>query len=322
MGRFYEITVSPITAGGAATLPFRQWTSVGSGGFDNPGALNVEFDLFEYAYALPMGNSTITIEGVSLQDLQQAAQFADMQVTLKGGMSAGLPLADATQSGLILKGQIFQSFGNWTGTDMTLDFVIIPSVHSFSSPGNIVLNWKAGTPLSDALATTLGIAYPGIARVINIGQYVRSHDVVSYYHTLSQFATAVKSITKSPTSPGVDIAFLRNGIQASDGSIPGNATQIKFTDFVGQPTWIDQNIMQFTTVMRADIQVFSLVKMPQGLQDAPGIVTTTAASLPSSLKYKTAFQGTFIVQSVRHVGNFRDANGASWVTVFQCAVQP
>jgi hypothetical protein len=322
MGRFYSISVTPAATGAnqAAPSPVRLWTSVNTtGGGDDPGALDVEFDFFEYVYAVPMGDSTITIKGVSLQDLQGAQDFAGMDVSVSGGMSAGLPLADPTQSGVLLKGNVFQSFGNWVGADMALNFVVRPSIYSYASPGNIVLNWTAGTTLKAALSNALTVAYPGISLVLNIGQYVNSYDVVSYYSTLRQLATAVKSITKVGGMQGVDIAYLNNAtILASDGSIPGNASQIKFTDFIGQPTWVDINVMQFTTVMRADIQTGGLVQMPQGLQNAPGIVTTTAASFPSQLKYKTSFQGQFIVQSVRHVGAFRDPDGKAWVSIFQC----
>jgi hypothetical protein len=311
MGRLYNITVGGKT-----------WSSQQKG-VDDPGALNIEFDFFEYVYAIPMGNSTLTIEGVSLEDLQQAPQFAGQQLSMKAGMSAGLPLANPTQAGLVLAGQIFQSFGNWAGTEMTLDFVVIPSLYTVSSPGNIVLNWKKGTTLQQALATTLSIAYPNTTAVFRIAQHINSHDDIGAYSTLSNLAKHVKSVTKSPTSPGVDIVYLNtaNTIIVLDGSVQTNPTQLQFTDLIGQPTWTDVNVMQFTTVMRADIGVGTVIKMPQGLQDVPGIVTTTAAAFPSQLKYKTAFQGTFLVQSVRQIGNFRDPNGASWATIFQCVPQ-
>jgi hypothetical protein len=179
------------------------------------------------------------------------------------------------------------------------------------------VNWQKGQSLSDALAATLNAAYPGYARTMNIGSYIASAPRVVHFLTLAQLAKWLKSITKGPNSAGVDIAIQAKTIAISDGSVKTNAVQLDFTDLVGQPKWTDVNKMQFTTVMRADIQVFSYVKMPVGLQNVPGIVQTAAASLPSSLKYKTSFQGKFVIQSVRHIGNFRDPDGAQWVTVFE-----
>jgi hypothetical protein len=333
--RYYDILVLPTGADANNLTPEeeasgRHWTSLVNGQND-PGALNVQFDIFEAVGASPMGSSTVTIEGVPLTDLLQASQFGTdpngrpgMQIAIRAGMSKGLPLANPAQAGLILQGQIFQSFGNWVGTEMTLDFVIVPSVYTTKAPGNLVLNWKKGSSLASALAQTLSVAYPGYAQVINIGpQYVLSHDVLHSVGTFTQLATMVKSISNSIKPPGVDLAVLRNKtIAAFDGSIQtGGAVQLAFTDLIGQPTWVDQNLMQFWTIMRADIQVGSYVLMPKGLQDLPGIVGTAADSLPSSLKYKTSFQGKFLVTAVRQVGNFRDTNGASWATLFQAAAQ-
>ena len=311
MGRFYAITVGSSS-----------WNSQ-TNGTDNPGALNCEFDFFEYTYGTPMGNSTLTIHGVSLQDLQQAQNFAGQQLSMRAGMSAGFPLAVPAQAGIILQGPVFQCFGNWIGTEMTLDFVVASSLYTMDSPGNIVLNWKAGTTLQSALQTCLSIAYPNASIVFKIGQYVLGNDDVGVYSNLSNLAKHVKSVTKSGASLGVDIVYQNTGstILVLDGSVQSTPVQIQFTDFIGQPTWIDIYTMQFATVMRADIGVGTAVKMPQGLQDVPGIVTTAAAAYPSQLKYQTAFQGTFQITSVRQVGNFRDPSGASWSTVFQAVAQ-
>jgi len=321
--RYYDILVTPTPAAGSTPGAPQRWTSLVNGKND-PGALNVQFDFFEAVGSLPMGNSTVTIEGVPLDKLLQAQQFAGSQIAIRGGMSAGLPLANPAQQGLILQGQIFQSFGNWVGTEMTLDFVIVPSVYTIKNPANIVVNWKKGTSLASALAQTLSVAYPGYAQVINISpQYVLTHDVLHVVSTFAQLASFVKSISASIRKPGVEIAVLRaNTIAAFDGTIQtGGAVQLEFTDLIGQPTWIDANVMQFWTVMRADIQVGSYVLMPKGLQSLPGIVSTTVNALPSSLKYKTSFQGKFLVQSVRQVGNFRDTNGTSWATLFNVVPQ-
>ena len=318
--RYYEIALSP--KGGGA--PTKVWTSYPNGAND-PGALNVEIDVLSSYFGIPsgdIGSSTITIEGISLEDLQQAKNFAYQTITLKGGMKAGLPLAQPQQAGLLLQGQVWESFANWVGTEMNLTFVIVPGDYSISRPGNIVLNWQKGQSLADALATTFSTAYPDYATTIAIGsQYVTDHQVLAYYPTLQALAKFVKSVTKTPTFPGVDIGKLNgNTIVVSDGSQPSPPVQLEFIDFVGQPKWVGVEAMQFTTVMRHDIQVNSQVVMPKGLQDAPGIVQTGAAAYPSQLHYKTSFQGPFIVQSVRHIGNFRDPNGQSWISVFQAVV--
>jgi hypothetical protein len=325
VGRFYNLQVGNSV-----------WSSQ-LGGVDNPGALDIEFDFFEYLYGSAdaggdSGASTLTLHGVALTDLQQAQNFVGRNISLAAGMSAGYPLANPKQAGLVLQGTVFQSFGNWVGTEQTLDFVVVPSGFTQANPGNFVLNWQPGTSLQDALTQTFSAAYAkttpqpkpvfqlsGVYAPIATGHITR-------YSTLRNLAAAINSMTKaaSPGGTGIYIGFVlaTNSILVFDGAQLSTAPiQIAFTDFVGQPTWIDANVMQFTTVLRADIVIGSTVKMPQGLQDAPGIVTTTAASFPAQQKYKTSFQGTFFVKSVRQIGAFRDPNGASWVTVVQCVPQ-
>ena len=316
------LTVIASTTVNASPQPFRRWTSHPNGSYD-PGALLVEFDFFSFLSADSQGLSTVTIHGVSLQDLLQAQQFAGMQISVKGGMMAGLPLADPKQAGTILQGTIFQSFGNWVGTEMTLDLVVNFSSYTYSNPGQIVLNWPANTSLKAALTSCLNVAYPTLPNKVLIGDfYTLAHDTLAFYPTIAQLASHIRSITATIQPPGVDITIQPDKtILAFDGTQnSGTPIPIAFDDLIGQPTWIDVNTISIMTVMRGDIQVGNVLSLPQGL-GAPGSVQTTAASQPSLLKYRTAFTGNFLVQSVRQIGNFRDPNGASWSTVFTCATQ-
>src|ERR1039457_22037 len=69
---------------------------------NNPGALNIEFDIPVVGYALPQGNSWIRISGVGLRTIGQAsnlnADYASGQLpanfVLSAGMIKGLPLAN------------------------------------------------------------------------------------------------------------------------------------------------------------------------------------------------------------------------------------
>lgn len=59
--------------------------------------------------------------------------------------------------------------------------------------------------------------------------------------------------------------------------------------------------------MRGDLNVSDIVKLP------PGQVTTQAQSF-SQFRQASAIQGTFMIQKIRHVGNFRQPQGAAWGT--------
>ena len=312
MGRYYDIAITP-AAGGAA---FRTYSSYPNGQYD-PGALNIEFDMPVLPNGTPSGGQTLTIEGISLQDLNQAQQFAGMNLVMKGGMMPGFPLVNPAQAGILVSGQIFQSFGNWIGTEMTLDFVLLPSTFTNDNPGNFVLDWKQGTSLADALKQTLSVAYPNMPVTVNISPNINaSSDQTHFCGTLDEMAQFIGDFTEDTFKNRIEIAIQAGKVTAFDKTYQPAPIQLNFLDFIGQPTWIDSNIIQIKTVMRADLQLGSIVMMPQGLQNAPGIITTTGASLPSSNKYKSTFTGSFTVTELRHIGNFRSSDAGSWATVF------
>lgn len=318
MGRYYDIAIG--------TTRFTSYPNGPTGAFD-PGALNVQLDLLASDSAIPMGNCTISIDGVPISMLRQPQVFAGMDITVRGGMGVGFPLANPTQAGLLLQGSIYQSFANWIGTDQNINFVVVPSVFTYSSPGNFVFIWQPGQTLANALSQTLSTAYQNKIVTVNISSNYSAKPPFTggYYHTLADLAQFLKSYTakSAPNGTGIVIKTMPDGsILVDDGSANPAPVNLNFTDLIGQPKWVDQNLAQFATVMRADVQIGSVVQMPKELQVTPGFWTTTAASLPSQLKYQTTFSGQLLIQSVRHVGNFRDSDGTAWVTVFQGAPIP
>ena len=312
--RYYELTLT--TKG--STTPFRQLSSHPNG-IRDPGALNIEFDMPLLSFDAFVNALSLTVEGIPLQDLNQAQQLAGMTLSLKAGMMAGLPLANPAQAGLIVVGEVFQSFGNWEGTEQTLELVLLPSTFTIDNPGNIVLDWQEGEVLATALTRTLSIAFPGMPISMNISSDIlNGYHNPSHYATLEQLGKYIGDFTEKNFKSRVRITIQAGKIVVFDDTFQPAVVQLNFNDFIGQPTWIDVNTIQIKTVMRADLMIGSIVKMPEGLQNAPGIIGTTGASLPSSIKYQSTFKNTFQVKELRHIGNFRSSDAANWCTVFNC----
>lgn len=331
MSRYYDIT---LTNPGSST-PVRHWTSHPNGKFDS-GALDVEFDMPIAAYDTPTGAMSVTIYGIPLNDISQAHQFAGTEMIVKGGMQKGLPLANPTQAGELLRGQVFQAFGNWEGTDMRLDLIVYPSRYTNENPGNIILKWNAGQTLADALKNTFSVAYPGTPVIFNVGDnLVFSYPETSHAASLEELAQLVSRITHEVFKQKVFITIQAGVIRVFDNTYKPAPIQMNFTDLVGQPTWLSQGIMQIKTVMRADIQVGSIILMPslrylgkdQVFPNAPGFTTTYVSSalapdggaLPSTDKNSGTFKNKFQVSELRHIGSYRSSAGEDWVTVFNCA---
>ena len=322
--RYYSIELTDPTTGAVV----RRWTSYPNGKPD-PRALQIEFDVLTTRYAAPVGGSTLTIYGVALEDLEQGNEWGLIEdragnvikaphgIEVRGGMGPGLPLANPKQTGVLFSGLVAQSWGNWEGTDMTLDFLMTPGGnYSLRRPAPIVLNWRAGQELGDALQQCLTQAFPENPVQVHVRTgLVQNHDEPGIYSTLDQFAQWVLQLTTKRFGNPVDVASAGPGIRVFDDTYRPTPIQLAFTDFVGQPTWIAPRTMQIKLVMRGDLQVGGLIHVPPKMQPSPGIVLTAASALPSSIRYKSTFTGLFQVLQLRHVGQSRSPDGTQWVTI-------
>lgn len=309
--RFYDVQVS--SPAGQALL---RASSLDARGQNARGALQVELDIVTFSYALPMGGSYVRIWGIPLKVISQATNLNYASVIVRGGMSRGLPLANSAQQGVLAQGTILPAFGNWVGTEMTLDLVLAPPLSAVQSPTgalpNLVLDWPAGTRLGDALGNALRLAYPGLKVEVAVSdKLVANNDQPASYANLEQLASFVlqrsRAILNQPSYPGVGITVSGGTVRAYDGTVGGEVKQINFQDLIGQPTWIGPLQLQFKCPMRGDLAVGQLVKMP------PTLTTQTAQSALVE-RSRSVFQGSFLVQQVRHTGSFRQPDAGAWAT--------
>jgi len=314
MGRWYSLSVGS----GANAI---NYTSPDG---DCSGALNVEIDVTVMANDVANSGAYVRVWGIPSSQLGPNYNLIKKPISISAGMSAGLPLAKPAQRGLLASGIVFQCFGNHIGLDVTLDLIFNPGSIAPQGTGsnpkpqarNIVLNWQKGKPLQQALQQTLKTGFPDIPiGTFNISsQLVAPQDQIGYHANLQQLALYVRRVSqdilKSTSYPGVSMAINGGQFIIGDGTSPqqSNAT-IAFEDLVGQPTWIENTVIQFKTVMRADIKFNDVVKLP------PGPVTYGANNYPG-INQQTLFQGTFTISKIRHVGNFRQPDAAAWVTIF------
>jgi hypothetical protein len=332
-----------------AAISGAQWCSVINGKND-PGALNIELDVtVSPSSGDGASNGFVRVWGIPLEMISQAAKLSGCTIDVYGGYTDGLPLATAQtpHQGMIFSGSIQFAFGNWQMSDMTLDMTIIPTVpKEGGKPSNIVHNMPANTPLSQAMQNTLKTAFPGKQIIMKISDKLKlGYQDAGFYQNLAQYATYARNLSlnimngsgsqkTSETSnssksnyKGISIVPFGQKIFVHDFSQADAGTTLKYIDLVGQPTWIGVETISIKTVMRSDILPGATITLP------PTLVTTTAASAiagtnnaetgintPGATSGLT-FQGAFFVNSERHVGNFRQPGGDSWVTIFNCLTQ-
>jgi len=341
--RRYEILITDkdgkpkVVAGTNGTTLFNgSFSSTDKAGKTVPGALNIELDAPISVYNSPLGGASLRVYGVGLPLLAQASNFNPSvdgtkycNIQISCGMAKGLPLAKPSQYGIILQSRIQQAFGNWQGTSQTLDLIMIQPTGSFENPYNFTFSCPNNGFLGDAITTTLKKVFPTAQVNISISdRLVAPEALETVYYSLDEFAAFLneksKSIVNDKTKkyPGIQITYINNIINVYDWTAPPaeKPIQIAFEDLIGQPTWISPYTMTFKTTMRYDIKVGSQVIMPQKSAQRGLILTNAAAQ--SQYKETVDFQGTFNVQMVRHVGNFRQGDANSWVTLYQVYIPP
>jgi hypothetical protein len=324
--RYYDIK---IWANGAASTapPLAAWASH-YGNLVNPGALDIEVDLGNRAFAEPDSNSSfVRLWGIGLDQISQAQDYnpsldgtkPGKTIRVELGMKPGLPLATAQSkgAGLVIVGTIQQGFGNWVGLDQTLDLLVYPLV--IKSPA-ITFSWPAGTKLADAIRQTINRTFPAftIAKLAVSDRLVRPDTQVGMYPSLGALAAYLQGISRETVNDlagyqGVNIVLRQGQFYITDGTADSTPIPILYTDLIGQVTWLSLYSISFTTVMRADIQVNDRIKLPPG----PSILTSGVG--PPAVVDAAVFSGTWFVTRVRHVGRFRDPQGSAWCTVFEAS---
>ncbi len=289
----------------------RMYTSFTPSGATNGAALRVELDIPVSTYGNLAGNGRVKVYGVNFADIAAASDLNDADVTIYGGMAAGLPLANPRQAGILAKGKVWQCYGNRVGTETSLEMIIIAKEGSATDPANLSFNWTKGTTLEAAVRNVLGIAYPSATITGGFSpSLVYTEDQPFAYQTLQQlgrFALASSlAIIKTPGYLGAQIVATPAGFNLYDGTNQPRAKQISYLDLIGNPTWLEPGVIQFMCVMRADIIMGDIVSLPAGSN-----VINTAKNFRNT----TAFSGDFQVSGLRHLGDSRQLSAESWVTV-------
>ena len=333
--RYYKIEITD-ASGKPITFPSLQGsgappgviTSALSDGTSNPAALNIELDLAVYGAAVGDTTSYVRIWGLSLAELASSFNLNGKNIKVSGGMAKGYPLANPAQQGLLVQGQISQAFGNWIGTDMTLDMYLRPSVGTLDQPANYTFTWAKGEQLSAMIARTLKVVAPGQTQRINISaDRVANQDKVGVYSTLTQFAQMVADQTKGQlgaNDQGVTIATDGQTVRVFENSTAkaAGAKQIAFQDLLGQVTWSEPGVVTAKLVMRGDLAIGDVLQFPQGLivttsQNAMSAYGGTGSQHPANA---LTFSGTFQIIQMQHWGNFRIPDAQAWNTTISCAL--
>ena len=345
--RYYKITLQPVdsshasvaSSGDALTGAKRSLSFTthpnGLQAAPDMGAMHVLFDLPVTAFDAPQASFYVEIRGVDIATISQASDLQGWQVKIYGGMGKGYPLAKPDQAGLLVVGSVFQAFGNWQDTNMSLNLLVQP----FTKPLNetnypkLTWHWQKGQKITDAISQTFKAALPdyGLDFTAVGNNLTAGSDDIGFYGDIPSLAQVISSVSTAANPDtsyqGVKFYLRNKTFYFYDNGTSRDPKKIEFEDMIGQPTWIGPGRVMMQTVMRADINMNDVITMPAFNQNGSnqtlagyGTIAATQASgiIP---KRKSLFQGNFTVTGIRHIGDSRNPDGAAWVTVFNL-VQP
>ena len=315
--RYYTIVITPNPDLGQTFEPVT-YTSIGFLG-DNYSCLQVDLDIYQAAAHTPAPLGSITLYGVSFDDINQTNYLPGALIQVFVGMTAGLPFANPDQIGLIVQGTILQAFGNWQGNNVALSLIITGGAVDPTESINLPLTWRKGDTLTKAVTDALQTGYIGTNVTGSFSpNLVAVQDEIALYDNLKTFSvwvnSASKAINPSLTYSGASIVNTSSGFVLYDNlSTQSENTLINYTDLIGNITWLNVATISAKVVMRADLEVGNYISFPAL---APVVNTASFAQF----RNKLAFEGIFQITRLRHQGSSRQASADSWVTVIEATV--
>ena len=331
--RAYRIAITPVQPAGSTLMnPQIVYTTQSVFGADNYSALRLDIDAFQTWYHQPAGNNHIKLWGVDLNILGQNAGLNPMRdsnsknyryaaIEISVGMSKGLPYAQPTQFGQIIKGSILQAFSTWQGTEVGLDIIFVPSTTNPNVPVNITVQWAKGQEMTQSVTQTLKTAYPGAniygsfssGLTLPEGATGQFTSLIAYSRKMNELS---KIINKSPTYTGASIASTSKGFLLTDSEVISTGkTEILFTDVIGNLTWMDIATIQARVTMRGDLNIGDHITFQ------PNIPVNNIINNAAQFRDNLSFNGTFMINKLHHIGSSRQPNGDSWVTVIDAIMQ-
>ena len=343
--RWYTIKMTPPKTGKTISgLPLT-YTSLNNLGYPNPGALEISFDIVN-AEGHNIGPSAhLRIHNVPLSICQICRNYQGMKIEISAGFlnngTSGFKLARQWQSGVIAFGYIQACIPNYMGTEMVLDFIIIPTAtgspyvgspeyFAQNSPKPYVFNWTKGQDFREAIVKTfktLGLKVNG-----TVSSKVKNNTNVTISNVCSNFTTFCEYINektqnlvdppvqgKNQTYDGVSIVYTAiDTVTIFDNTYGGGIVNLYADEFIGQPSVFTPRGLEVQSIhpLRSDVFLPAYVQFPN---ITTLISPSVGAVAGAQQKPLTSANTKLKVKQVRHLGRFRDPTAQGWATYITSA---
>lgn len=342
--RYYSIEFSNPNGGFPAGVP-SVYTSHQQGIY-NPACPEIQFDIPNVFADAVITPTHLRIHNVPVDLIKKARQYNGMSVVIKAGfkpaipgLNSQMPLEKPEQAGIIGQGVVQTCYGNWLGTDLVLDFLIWPNpklgspntIRSYNtgttSPESYQFFWEKGSLLEAITNTLKPMGITKVSGSINASlNNPPKVPILLYFTNLSGFAKYIQETSVLWVNPpgqekngdgvyqkyvGVKMTFKGSEVILFDGTDSPVFVQLKYNEFIGQPTWVtDSGMVQSVHPMRNDIWLGYEVRYPAG---TPTIIAPQYSPVLKEYNINESAAPLKVYQ-VRHLGRFRGTGATDWAT--------
>jgi hypothetical protein len=280
------------------------------------GSLHIELDAVLTADFGSSSYVTLSIYGLPIKYQLSAKDMQEKYINIYGGHKPGLPLANPSQYGLIVKGAIFFSTGIREGNQNYITLSIYPSSFDFGYPSNTTIVVKKGENAGAALKQSIAASgYGGNINVVVSQKNIAQSDMYGAYASFEQMCYDVYEKFK------ISIIFNSStgSLDIFDDEIVRNPPKIKtieIFDSIGQPTFTGIETATAKLSLRGDIFVGDTIKIVDKV-----LTRQTRDAFAVNTRSRLGFKGLFFVNSTTHTASYYSKDDASWSTTLELFYQ-
>jgi hypothetical protein len=174
--------------------------------------------------------------------------------------------------------------------------------------------------LSGAIQQTLSTAFPKANLNIAISSALKlAYQDAGIHQSLEQYAGYINNLSQSilgvKNYPGIHITSVGTALDVWDGTASLGDDVIDYKDLIGQPTWIEVNMVSVKVVLRGGLKPGMFITLPQTLVNFAGADAGMFSSDPGvDQRTHISLPGRYQIHKLLHIGDLRNPDGASWST--------
>jgi hypothetical protein len=192
------------------------------------------------------------------------------------------------------------------------------NINPLSAPLNIIHNMLPNVPLSSAIQETLSRVFPQANLNIAISSALKlAYQDAGIYQSIEQYVGYINNISQSilghKAYQGIHLSTIDNTLDVWDGSSKIGDATIDYKDLVGQPTWIEFNVVSIKIVLRGGFRIGYDLTLPDTVVNFSGAGAFVPLMM-SDQRSHISLPGTYKIKRILHIGDFRNPDGANWTT--------